>query len=76
MAVPSVYDKSTEVLFESESGNIDKRSRLLENPFFSSDQEMDDNSALQVPIISENESRFVVIVEFIEREKRCWPWVV
>lgn len=55
-----------EVQLESESGNIDKRSRLLENPFFASDQGADDNSALQVPIISENESRFVVIVEFIE----------
>ena len=55
-----------EVQLESESGNLDKRSGLLENPFFASDQDVEDNSALQVPIISENESRFVVIVEFIE----------
>lgn len=55
-----------EVQLESESGSIDKRSDLLENPFFASETATEGNSALQVPIISENESRFVVIVEFIE----------
>lgn len=55
-----------EVQLESESGSIDKRSDSLENPFFAPEVVADENSALQVPIISENESRFVVIVEFIE----------
>jgi len=55
-----------EVQLESESGSIDKRSVLLENPFFAPETASEGSSALQVPIISENESRFVVIVEFIE----------
>ena len=55
-----------EVQLERESGALEERNDLLENPFFASEESVGENSPLQVPIISENESRFVVIVEFIE----------
>ena len=55
-----------EVQLEGETGAITERVGNLENPFFAPEEAEDEDSALQVPIISENESRFVVIVEFVE----------
>ena len=55
-----------EVRLERETGSEGNRASILENPFAQPSELEDRMSAVRVPIIAENESFFVVTLEFIE----------
>ena len=56
---------SVEVELTEEEGQKIERTSIVDNPFFNTDLDKSLIEAAQVPIISENESLFVVTVEFI-----------
>ncbi len=55
-----------EVALDKEAGSAEERSSILDNPFNSEENSPSQISAMRVPIISENESRFIITVEFLE----------
>ena len=55
-----------EVRLERETGSEKSRSAILDNPFANPDEDENTMSAVRVPIIAENESYFVVTLEFLE----------
>ncbi len=55
-----------EVRLNRESGSGEERTAILENPFLDGGGSEGEISALRVPIISENESQFVITLEFLE----------
>lgn len=55
-----------EVRLDRESGSDKRRDAILENPFAQPGEEENRMSAMRVPIIAENESFFVVTLEFLE----------
>lgn len=55
-----------EVRLDRESGSVEGRKSILENPFLSEENAELQSSAVQVPIISENESHYIVTLEFLE----------
>ena len=54
------------VRLERESGSDEGRSVVIDNPFLSEESSNAQSNAVQVPIISENESHFSVTLEFLE----------
>ena len=54
------------VRLERESGSDEGRSVIIDNPFLSEESSNAQSNAVQVPIISENESHFSVTLEFLE----------
>ncbi len=55
-----------EVRLDHEMGSAEGRSSIRDNPFVNSENVEQQMSAVRVPIISENESRFIVTLEFLE----------
>ena len=55
-----------DVRLERESGSDEGRSAIIDNPFLSEENSNVQSRAVQVPIISENESHFGVTLEFLE----------
>lgn len=55
-----------EVRLDREAGSDESRSSILENPFAQPDASDNSLTAVRVPIIAENESFFVVTLEFLQ----------
>jgi hypothetical protein len=55
-----------EVRLDRETGSVESRSSVLENPFVGSSETESSMSAVRVPIIAENESFFVITLEFLD----------
>lgn len=55
-----------DVRLDRESGSDEGRKSVIENPFLSEESSNAQATAVQVPIISENESHFSVTLEFLE----------
>ncbi len=55
-----------DVRLNRESGSDEGRKSVMDNPFLSEENKDAQSTAVQVPIISENESHFSVTLEFLE----------
>ncbi len=64
---------TVEVELIDEEGQKMDRSAIIDNPFFNTELDSSLIEAAQVPIISENESLFVVTVEFISSAQEFEP---
>ena len=55
-----------EVRLDRETGSVEGRKAILENPFTRSSETESSMSAVRVPIIAENESFFIITLEFLD----------